>query len=48
MLGKNKEIVLDIVPGFPPFIEIECKSEKDINNVISKLKLNKKNTKFDI
>ena len=46
LFGKNIEIVIDIVPGLPPFIEIECKHEKDIDYAINKLNLNKQDAKY--
>jgi adenylate cyclase class 2 len=37
----NAEIVIDEYPKIPPFIEIEAKSSKIIDNIVSKLHLQK-------
>lgn len=42
--GKCHEIVFDLWPGLPLVMEIDCASEKDLNNGIKFLQLNKKNS----
>ena len=51
-LGKsdmdNCEVAFDSIPGIPLYVEIECKSKKNLNKAIKKLNLNNngKNKKF--
>ena len=41
-----KEITIDILPGLPPYSEIECKTENELNKMIEILKLDKSKMRF--
>ena len=40
------EITFDTIPGLPTYMEVDCTSEKSLNNVINKLELNKEKMRF--
>ena len=40
------EIVFDTIPGIPTYMEIDCSSEQELNNMIEKLNLNKDKMRF--
>jgi len=39
-LGQCYEVAIDIIPGIPPYLELECKNEKAIQKVANILELN--------
>ena len=40
------EITFDTIPGLPTYMEVDCTSEKALNNVINKLNLDKNKMRF--
>jgi adenylate cyclase class IV len=47
--GKNPELcelAIDCIPGLPMYVEVECKTEKDLNKSIKMLKLGKHKMMF--
>ena len=40
------EVAIDVIPGLPVYIEVECKSKKDLNTAVKLLGLNRKNMRY--
>lgn len=40
------ELVIDEIPGFRPYLEIDCTSESTLNTIIEKLNLDEKNKRY--
>ena len=46
-LDNCKEIAIDIIPGIPPYLEIECKNEKAIKKIANLLELDMDKAKYE-